>query len=109
MMIRGGELYTTNENEAQSPEFDLELLQELVNKAKSLPYPMKPAVDGYGREFYLIWSTRERIIQELRPGWTYRAVPFKGAEFCVYEPCRIEDVFLWPGPVQSFTGYWYDN
>lgn len=106
-LAAGGRESTTNDK-TTSPEFDVNMLQELKDIARRLSMPIKPAIDDLGRSFYLLWTTRNKIVQSIDVGWTIRAITFGGGKFCLFEPCRIEELES-ALDVAEYTGYWYDS
>lgn len=72
-------------------EFDVSLLDKLVKIAKNLPYPIKPTCCIDGREYYLIWSTRERMLQNMPVGYTYKAILLRNGGV-IYDPVAIDEM-----------------
>lgn len=84
----------------------VELLEELVKKARSSEPVMRPAVSDDGREFYFMAGpTREGMIQAIEAGWSYRCVSFDGGRFFLQEPFRID----YDGPKKASGAGYYES
>jgi hypothetical protein len=74
-------------------EFSVEMIDRLVSCAQQGNPIIRPPTADDGRQFYMMPSTRERMIQNLQPGWTYKAVTLTrndGWCFVLFEPVEIE-------------------
>lgn len=72
--------------------FTVDQLLDVRRIARDLPPAIKPSFDELGRQFYLAFSHRRRMIDAISSGWTYRGIAFGNGRFVAFEPCRIEEV-----------------
>lgn len=75
-----------------SASLSVEQLCDMRRQARTFPVLVQPVSDDSGRQFYLAYSHRDRMLSAIEPGWTYCAFTFGSGQFVAFEPTKIEEM-----------------